>query len=179
MGVLQHWHLCLHPLRRLPSCHGRAHLEDQAPEARPLGGQPAGAHARGGQHAGEDELRAQRAGLLSSARSERPAVSGKRRAQCAPMATRREHPATIPVQRYRATSPTTGIKCMIVCVCVCVCVCYRRDWLQQPQRVRVTITASDISASFIHAFRGASRRIPFINVHTHTVCDLSHLINNR
>lgn len=65
MGVLQHWHLSVHALRRRAPCDGRAHLQDQASEAGSLGGQPGGAHARGGQSARQNELRAQSAGMLS------------------------------------------------------------------------------------------------------------------
>ena len=47
VGELQPRHLPVHALRRRASLHGRAHQQDQAPQARPVGGR-AGHEDEGG-----------------------------------------------------------------------------------------------------------------------------------
>lgn len=57
MGLVQHRHLRVHPVRRRAPENGRAHLESEASEDGQVGGQPGGADASSGQYSRQVELR--------------------------------------------------------------------------------------------------------------------------
>lgn len=56
MGVLQFGDFYLYAMLRRASKHGGTYKQSEAPETRPMGGLPGGAHEGSGKHKIEDEV---------------------------------------------------------------------------------------------------------------------------